>query len=113
MPHSQAADHPHGTMKKRHRTQTTTTQHNHCKETGSHFFSKMIAKPEDTKNHTTKQEHSKQTRAEVDGKLSQIPAFLSIYNLYFGANVTQNVAQYLLHKMTYAPVKFEVVMANG
>ena len=30
------------------------------------------------------------------------------YNLYLGVKVTQNVAQYRLHNMTYAPVKFEV-----
>ena len=35
------------------------------------------------------------------------------YNLYFGVKVTQNVAQYLQHNMTYAPVKFEVAMSNG
>ena len=27
------------------------------------------------------------------------------YYLYFGVKVTQNIAQYLLHNMTYAPVK--------
>ena len=38
---------------------------------------------------------------------------LSTYNLYLGVKVTQNVAQYLQHNMTYAPVKFEVAMFNG
>ena len=47
------------------------------------------------------------TRAEVDGTPSQIPAF------WPGVKVRQNVAQYLLHNMTYAPVKFEVNMSNG
>ena len=30
-----------------------------------------------------------------------------------GVKVTQNVAQYLQHNMTYAPVKFEAAMSNG
>ena len=34
-------------------------------------------------------------------------------NLYLGVKVTKYVAQYLLHNMTYAPVKFEVAMSNG
>ena len=34
-------------------------------------------------------------------------------NLHLGVKVTQNVAQYLLHNVTYAPVKFEVAMSNG
>ena len=34
------------------------------------------------------------------------------YNLYLGVKVTQNVAQYLLHNMTYAPIKFEVNMSR-
>ena len=38
---------------------------------------------------------------------------LFTYNLYPGVKVTQNVAQYHLHNVTYAPVKFEVVMSNG
>ena len=38
---------------------------------------------------------------------------LFTYNLYPGVKVTQNVAQYLLHNVTYAPVKFEVAMSNG
>ena len=29
------------------------------------------------------------------------------------AKVTQNVAQYPLHHMTYAPAKFEVSVSNG
>ena len=33
---------------------------------------------------------------------------LFTYYLYLGVNVYQNVAQYLLHNMTYAPEKFEV-----
>ena len=52
------------------------------------------------------------TRAAVDGTPSQIPAFFT-YNLYLWVKVTQNVAQYLLHNVTYAPVKFEVDMSNG
>ena len=52
------------------------------------------------------------TRAAVDGTPSQIPAFLPI-TFTFGVKVTQNVAQYLLHNVTYAPVKFEVDMSNG
>ena len=35
------------------------------------------------------------------------------YNLDLGVKVTQNVAQYHQHNMTYAPVKFEVAMSNG
>ena len=38
---------------------------------------------------------------------------LLTYNLYHWVKVTQNVAQYLQHNMTYAPVKFEVAMSNG
>ena len=34
------------------------------------------------------------------------------YKLYLGVQVTQNVAQYLQHNMTYAPVKFEVAISN-
>ena len=49
------------------------------------------------------------TRAEVNGTNS---CFLT-YNLYLGVKVTQNVAQYLLHNMIYAPVKFEVAMSKG
>ena len=55
---------------------------------------------------------SDKTRAAVDGTPSQIPAFFT-YNLYLGVKVTQNVAEYLLHNVTYAPVKFEVDMSNG
>ena len=39
------------------------------------------------------------------------PLFTS--NLYLGVKVTQNVAQYLLHNVTYAPVKCEVAMSKG
>ena len=39
--------------------------------------------------------------------------FLTYKLLYLGVKVTQNVAQYLLHNMIYAPVKFEVNMSNG
>ena len=35
------------------------------------------------------------------------------YNLSLGVKVTQNVAQYLLHNMTYAATKFEVNISNG
>ena len=52
------------------------------------------------------------TRAAVDGTPSQIPAFFT-YNLYLGVKVTKNVAQYLLHNVTYASVKFEDDMSNG
>ena len=45
---------------------------------------------------------SNQTRAAVDGTPSQIPACFT-YNLYLAVKVTQNVAQYLLHNVTYAP----------
>ena len=38
---------------------------------------------------------------------------LFTYNLYLGVKVIQNVAQYLLHNVTYVPVKFEVDMSNG
>ena len=38
---------------------------------------------------------------------------LFTYNLYLWVKVTQNVAQYLLNNVTYAPVKFEVAMSNG
>ena len=55
---------------------------------------------------------TKQTRAAVDDTPSQIPTFFT-FNLYLGVKVTQNVAQYLLHNVTYAPVKFEVDMSNG
>ena len=54
----------------------------------------------------------KGTRAAVDGTPSQIPAFLPI-TFTLGVKVTQNVAQYLLHNVTYAPVKFKVDMSNG
>ena len=35
------------------------------------------------------------------------------YYLYLWVKVTQNVAQYLLNNVTYAPLKFEVAMSNG
>ena len=47
----------------------------------------------------------------MDGTPSQI-RFLT-YNLYLGVKVTQNVAQYLQHNMTNAPVNVEVAMSNG
>ena len=59
------------------------------------------------------------TIVKVKGKKAGIcdgvpsTAALVTYNLYFGVKVTQNVAQYLLHNVTYAPVKFEVAMPNG
>ena len=34
-------------------------------------------------------------------------------NIHLGVKVTQNVAQYLLHNVTYASVKFKVAMSNG
>ena len=36
-----------------------------------------------------------------------------LYDLDLGIKVTQNVAQYHLHHVTYAPVNFEVAMSNG
>ena len=38
---------------------------------------------------------------------------LFYFDLYIGVKVTQNVAQYPLHQVTYAPAKFEVAMSNG
>ena len=38
---------------------------------------------------------------------------LFTFDLYLGVKVTQNVAQYPLHHVTYAPAKFEVAMSNG
>ena len=35
------------------------------------------------------------------------------YDLDLGVKVTQNVAQYHPHHVTYAPVNFEVAMSNG
>ena len=37
----------------------------------------------------------------------------TLYDLDLGVNVTQNVAQYPPHHVTYAPAKFEVAMSNG
>ena len=39
------------------------------------------------------------------------PLFYHDFDL--GVKVTQNVAQYPLHHVTYAPAKFEVVMSKG
>ena len=37
-----------------------------------------------------------------------------IYPLFiFDLGVTQNIAQYPLHHVPYAPAKFEVAMSNG
>ena len=53
------------------------------------------------------------TRAAVDGKPSQIPAFFT-FDLYLGVKVTQNVAQeYHLYHVTYAPANFEVATSTG
>ena len=38
---------------------------------------------------------------------------LFIFNLELGIKVTQNIAQYPLHNVTYAAVKFEVARSNG
>ena len=38
---------------------------------------------------------------------------LLTYDLNLGVKVTQNVAQYLQHNMTYAPVKVEDANSNG
>ena len=35
------------------------------------------------------------------------------FDIDLGVKVTQNIAQYPLHHVTYAPVKFEVAMSNG
>ena len=40
------------------------------------------------------------------------PLFLPI-TFSLGVKVTQNEAQYLLHNVSYASVKFEVAMSNG
>ena len=37
----------------------------------------------------------------------------TIFDVDLGVKVTQNVAQYPLHHMTYAPAKFEVAFSNG
>ena len=47
----------------------------------------------------------------VDGTPSHIPSFIS--DLDLGVKVTQNIAQYPLHHVTYAPAEFEVAMSNG
>ena len=36
-----------------------------------------------------------------------------LFYLEFGAKVTQNVAQYHLHHVTYAPSKFEIARSSG
>ena len=36
-----------------------------------------------------------------------------LYDLDLGVKVTQNVAQYHPHHVTYAPVNFEVALSNG
>ena len=36
-----------------------------------------------------------------------------LYDLDLGAKVTQNVAKYHPHHVTYAPVTFEVALSNG
>ena len=40
-------------------------------------------------------------------------SILHVYVLDLGAKVTQNVAQYPPHHVTYAPAKFKVAMSNG
>ena len=37
----------------------------------------------------------------------------TLYNLDLGVKVTQNVAQYPLHHVTYSATKFEVATFNG
>ena len=37
----------------------------------------------------------------------------TVFNLDLGANVTQNVAQYPLHYVTYAAAKFKVATSNS
>ena len=36
-----------------------------------------------------------------------------LYDIDLGVKVTQNVAKYHQHHVTYAPVNFEVAMFNG
>ena len=38
---------------------------------------------------------------------------LFTFDLYLGVKITQTVAQYPQHYVTYAPAKFEVHMSNG
>ena len=38
---------------------------------------------------------------------------ITLYDLDLGVKVTQNVAQYHPHHVTYAPENFEVPMSNG
>ena len=37
----------------------------------------------------------------------------TVFDLDLGVKVTQDVALYSLHNVTYAPVKFEVSLPNG
>ena len=37
----------------------------------------------------------------------------TLYDLDFGVKITQNVAQYHPHHVTYAPENFVVAMSNG
>ena len=37
----------------------------------------------------------------------------TLFDLDLGVKVTQNVAQYPLHHVTYAPAKFEVATSNS
>ena len=37
----------------------------------------------------------------------------TVFDLDLGVKVTQDVAQYTLHHVTYAHAKFEVAMSNG
>ena len=37
----------------------------------------------------------------------------TLYYLEIGVKVTQNVAKYTLHHVTYAPAKFEVAKSNS
>ena len=54
------------------------------------------------------------TRVAVDGTPSQIPTFFT-FDLYFGVEVTQNVAQYPLYHVTYmyAPQSLGVARSIG
>ena len=38
---------------------------------------------------------------------------ITLFDLYLGVKVTQNVAQYPLHYVTYLITKFEVATSNG
>ena len=53
------------------------------------------------------------TKAKVELEQQLMVHHRITFDLYPGAKVIQNVAQYLLHHVTYAPAKFEVATSNG